>query len=292
MNKMKIFCFGFGQVAESFINKLIFEKKKLDLNITSREETHEIEFNNLRISSYKFNNENYDENLKKKVEEAQYILVSVPPTNGKDPVISNFQSSLKKSKHCKWITYLSATSVYGNHNGEWVDEKSSTNPTSQNGIDRLIAEKNWKDFSIKNHLPLQIFRLAGIYSNEYNVLKRLKIGKAQTINKKNHFFSRIHVEDISNILFESLKNFKNMETYNICDDMPATQSDVNEYAAKLLKIETPKPIDFNDIENEMLKNFYRDSKKVDNKKMKKIFNYKLKYPSYVDGLKSILNNFL
>ena len=26
MNKIKVFCFGFGQVAESFINKLINEK--------------------------------------------------------------------------------------------------------------------------------------------------------------------------------------------------------------------------------------------------------------------------
>ena len=57
-----------------------------------------------------------------------------------------------------------------------------------------------------------------------------------------------------------------METYNICDDMPATQSDVNEYITKLLKIESPKPIDFNDIENEIFKNFYRDSKKLITKK--------------------------
>ena len=83
-----------------------------------------------------------------------------------------------------------------------------------------------------------------------------------------------------------------METYNICDDMPATQSDVNEYAAKLLKIETPKPIDFNDIENEMLKNFYRDSKKVDNKKMKNFFNYNLEYPTYKEGLNYIFNNYI
>ena len=52
MNKIKIFCFGFGQVAESFINKLIQEKKIFDLSITSRQETHQIEFNNFKITSY------------------------------------------------------------------------------------------------------------------------------------------------------------------------------------------------------------------------------------------------
>ena len=46
MSKLKVFCFGFGQVAENFVNKLIDEKKDLDLSITSRQETHQLEFNN------------------------------------------------------------------------------------------------------------------------------------------------------------------------------------------------------------------------------------------------------
>ena len=52
MSKIKVFCFGFGQVAECFVNKLIEEKKDLDLNVTSRDETHQIEFNNLKITSF------------------------------------------------------------------------------------------------------------------------------------------------------------------------------------------------------------------------------------------------
>ena len=56
-------------------------------------------------------------------------------------------------------------------------------------------------------MPVQIFRLSGIYSNEKNVLTRLKSGETQIIYKKKQFFSRIHVEDIANILFKSLDNF-------------------------------------------------------------------------------------
>ena len=47
MSKIKVFCFGFGQVAECFVNKLIKEKKDLDLAVTSRDETNQIEYNNL-----------------------------------------------------------------------------------------------------------------------------------------------------------------------------------------------------------------------------------------------------
>ena len=55
MSKLKVFCFGFGQVAESFINKLVNEKKDFDLSVTSRQETHQIEFNNIKINSYNLN---------------------------------------------------------------------------------------------------------------------------------------------------------------------------------------------------------------------------------------------
>ena len=46
MGKINIFCFGFGQVAEHFINKVIQEKKDFDLSITSRQDTHQIDLNN------------------------------------------------------------------------------------------------------------------------------------------------------------------------------------------------------------------------------------------------------
>ena len=292
MSKIKIFCFGFGQVAESFINKLIYEKKDIELSITSRKETHKIDFNGFKITSYMFNNERFDNSLKTKVEKANYILISVPPVDGNDFVIKNFEPYLGKLQDCKWITYLSATSVYGDHKGDWVSEESVTKPTSQNGMDRLKAENLWKDLSIKNNFPLQIFRLAGIYSNEYNILKRLKLGKALIVNKKNHFFSRIHVDDIANILFKSIENFKNREIYNICDDKPASQDEVATYGAKLLNLKKPKPIELNEIESEMLKNFYKDSKRVDNKKMKNFFKLSLKFPTYVEGLNYINNNFI
>ena len=290
MSKIKVFCFGFGQVAECFVNKLIKEKKELDLAVTSRDETHQIEYNNLKITSFFFKDDNFDSSLKPKLEDANYILVSIPPIDGKDIVANYLDSNFKNLKNCKWITYLSATSVYGDHNGNWVNEESVTKPTSQSGINRLKAENTWINLSNKINFPVQIFRLAGIYSNEFNILKRLKIGKVQIVDKKNHFFSRIHVEDIANILFKSLNNFKNNEIYNISDDQPASQSEVASFGAKLLNLQQPNQVKLEEVESEMLQNFYKDSKKVDNKKMKNFFNYNLKYPTYKEGLNYIFEN--
>ena len=291
MSQLNIFCFGFGQVAKSFIKKIKDEKIKFKFSTTSREESKIKTFEGVSYQSFKFNEEKFDNNLLKNLKEADYILVSIAPINNKDIVIENFKQELI-TKNYKWITYLSATSVYGNHNGEWVDEESETKPTSTNGIERLNVENNWLSLVKEHDLSLQIFRLSGIYSEQFNILKRLKLGQAKLVKIKNHFFSRIHVEDIANVLFKSLKNFKKGEIYNISDDLPESNEKVIEYGLKLLKIKRPDMIEIKDIENEMLKNFYKDSKKIRNKKMKAFFKLKLKYPTYVEGLNYINNNFI
>ena len=288
MNKINVFCFGFGQVAKSFVKKLKIEKIPFKLTTTSREETKSKNFEDINYQSFQFNEKKFDNNLIKNLDEADHILISIAPVNGEDIVIKNFKERFKDKK-CKWITYLSATSVYGDHRGEWVDETSKTNPTSIYGIQRLKVEKNWIELSQQYNSPLQIFRLSGIYSNQYNVLKRLKRGEVKIINKKNHFFSRIHVEDIANALFKSLDNFKKGEIYNISDDKPASNKEVIMYAIKLLGVNEPPTIETSEIESEMLKNFYKDSKKVSNKKMKNFFNFELKYPTYIEGLDYINN---
>ena len=289
MNTTNIVCFGFGQVAKNFVKKLKDQGTTFKLTTTSREESQTKKFENINYKSFQFTEEGFDKNFIPRFEEADHILISIAPINGTDIVIKNLKDYFKSSKF-KWITYLSATSVYGDHSGGWVDEKSETKPTSPNGVERLKVEKEWMELAVKFDLPLQIFRLSGIYSNQFNILKRLRLGEVKIINKKNHFFSRIHVEDIANVLSISLNKFKKREIYNISDNQPASAEEVAMYGVKLLGMDKPKAIEINEIENEMLKNFYKDSKKVDNKKMKEFFSLKLKYPTYIEGLNYILNN--
>jgi nucleoside-diphosphate-sugar epimerase len=289
MKKINIFCFGFGQVAKNFIKKLIVENIDINLTVTSREKSQKKIFENIKYDSLELSDNFFDKKILSKIEKTDHYLISIAPIKGLDIVIKNFQNNLQNCKP-KWITYLSATSVYGNHNGEWVNEESKTEPTSSNGVERLEAEKLWIKLAVEKKLPIQIFRLSGIYSSKKNILARLKLGNEKIIKVKNHFFSRIHLDDIANILYKSLKNFKTQEIYNISDDKPASSEDLIIYGCKLLKIEKPQTVDVQSIESNMLRNFYKDSKKVDNKKMKFFFNYELKYPSYIEGLNFIKNN--
>jgi nucleoside-diphosphate-sugar epimerase len=288
MKEINIFCFGFGQVAKNFIKKLIIEKYNINLSITSRSESSKESFKSINFNNYFFKSEKFDQNLVVKLKEADHILVSIPPKNEEDLVIKNFSKFLESSK-VKWITYLSATSVYGDHKGEWVNENSKTNPISNKGVARLKAEKSWVSLEKNNKLPVQIFRLSGIYSNEKNILVRLKSGDVKLINKKDQYFSRIHVDDIANILFKSLLKFKSGEIYNLSDDKPSSSKEITLYGAKMLNIEN---IEAQTIKSEMSKNFYNESKKVSNKKVKNYFNYNLMFPSYVEGLNYIRDNFM
>ena len=291
MKEINIFCFGFGQVAKNFVKKINSENLKVNLTITSREQSEKKSFEDLDYKSFQFSEKSFDQKLVENLKSSDHILISIAPVNGEDIVIKNFQNILESSA-AKWITYLSATSVYGNHNGNWVDENSNTNPTSTNGMARLSAEKSWLNLAERKNLPLQILRLAGIYSNQNNILARIKEGNAKIIKKKNQFFSRIHVEDIANILFKSLQKFKAKEIYNVSDDKPASTEEIILYASKLLNTKKPEIVELISIESEMVKNFYKDSKKVNNKKIKEFLNYKLKYPTYVEGLNYIHNNFV
>ena len=286
MKELNIFCFGFGQVAKEFIKKLLSEKHNLNIAITTRQESNIIEFLGQKISNFEFNNDKIDKNIFKKLKNFDHILISIPPEHERDLVLKYFSKEIL-DQNIKWITYLSATSVYGNHEGKWVDENSKTLPKSKNGVERLAVEKAWLKMYEKNNVPLQIFRLSGIYSNVYNVLERIRSGNASLIRKENQFFSRVHVEDIANLLFLSLNKLKKGEIFNISDDKPASSEEVMKYGAKILNLPEPKEIKLEDIQSEMLKAFYRDSKKVSNKKVKEFFNYDFKFPTYVEGLNYI-----
>jgi len=291
VNNINIFCFGFGQVAKNFIKKLSIEKYNINLSTTSRGKSSKKIFNNINYNSYLFSSKKFDKNLIIKLKEADHILVSIPPENQQDLVVKNFSKFIENSK-VKWINYLSATSVYGDHKGKWVNENSETRPTSSSGIARIKAENSWLSLQMSKNLSVQIFRLSGIYSNEKNILVRLKLGTAKLISKNDHYFSRIHVEDIANILFKSLSKFQSGEIYNLADDKPSSSEEITLHGAKLLNITNLEKVNVNELESEMLKNFYKDSKKVSNKKLKKYFNYNFKFPTYVEGLSYIRDNFI
>ncbi len=283
MHEINLFCFGFGQVAKAFINNLLKNKIKINLITTSREKTGEYNYLNLKYINFNFHEKIFDKNLLREIKKYNHILISTPPINSKDLFLELLKSNNNLLNESKWITYLSSTSVYGDHNGAWVDEESQLVPSSEKGKIRLEIENRWKILS--KDYPIQIFRLAGIYSKENNLITRIKKNNSRIIKKKNHKFSRVHLEDVSGFLFRSLENLKPGEIYNIADDKPISNEEVLGEILNKYMLKSPMLVDYNDLEDSTLKEFYLSSKKVKNNKAKNFFNYELIYPTIREGLK-------
>ncbi|PDH20408.1 MAG: oxidoreductase [Pelagibacterales bacterium MED-G40] len=285
-NKDKFFFFGFGQTAKYLINNLAQSKKKFSFNATNTKRTSFKTFGKKKFKSFKFRDKSYDKKLINELIQADYILISIPPQKKRDVVLKSFGNLLINSKFKKLI-YLSATSVYGNHNGKWVNENSKLKGRTKFGLGRKIVEKAWLKFRDLNNLDINILRVSGIYSKENNVLK--KISKTNIYVKEKKYFSRIRIEDLAQIIKKMFFSQKKFMVLNASDDKPATNIEVANFAAKLLKIKNLKPVPIAKFKNKMIKEFYKDSKKVSNKNMKNKLQIKLRFPTYKEGLKKLFN---
>jgi len=233
--------------------------------------------------------------MEDEIAQCSHILISIPPTEaGIDIVLSTYSHVISAhAASIKWIGYLSSTGVYGDHHGDWVNEESACHPVGQSAVARFAAENAWLEFANKTNLPLHIFRLAGIYGSGRNAIARILCGKKQSIFKQGHYFSRIHVDDIANVLMASVHAPRPFSIYNVADDEPTPAHVVDEYAAKLLGM-TPLPlVPFDEaVISPMERQFYSCNRRVSNKKIKCELQIALKYPSYREGLDQIwVDNF-
>lgn len=67
---------------------------------------------------------------------ATHILTSAAPTDAGDPVLAEWREALAAAQP-DWVGYLSTTGVYGDHQGDWVDETAALTPATRRGqLDR------------------------------------------------------------------------------------------------------------------------------------------------------------
>ena len=217
------------------------------------------------------------------LEAASHLLISAAPSpDGGDPLLASVDLNAHRFD---WVGYLSTTGVYGNHDGAWVDESTPLTPSTRRGALRVAAESAWQ----ATDLPLHIFRLAGIYGPGRGPFSKVRNGTARRIIKAGQMFSRIHAYDIAQVVAASIAQPRPGAIYNLCDDDPAPPQDVLAYAAELLGLPQPPEVDFDSAEmTAMARSFYAENKRVRNDLIKSELGVRLKYPSYKEGLQSLL----
>jgi len=218
-----------------------------------------------------------------------HLLTSVPPDPTGDPVLRHHGAAIGALSGLRWVGYLSATSVYGDSGGGWVDETTACAPTTDRGRGRVAAEKAWLARVAASGLPVHVFRLAGIYGPGRSALDQIRSGRARRIDRPDHLFSRIHVDDIVGVLRVSMARPDPGAIYNVCDDLPAASADVVAFAADLLSVDPPPLTPFDDAGlSPMARSFYADNRLVSNRRIKAELGVSLKYPDYRAGLRAVL----
>ena len=222
--------------------------------------------------------------------QATHLLISAAPGPDGDPMLQHYRDELREAApHLTWVGYLSTTGVYGDHGGDWVTEDTALTPATKRGISRVEAEAAWQAFALDLDLNLSIFRLAGIYGPGRGPFAKVRSGKARRIIKPGQIFSRIHVEDIAQVVEAAIHRPDLSGIYNVCDDLPVPPQDVIGYAAELLGLPLPAEEDFETADmTPMARSFYAESKKVSNEKMKRELGVELIYPDYKTGLNALL----
>jgi len=208
---------------------------------------------------------------------ASHVLSSVPPNEGGDPVLTRYGGALRQD----WLGYLSSTGVYGDAGGAWVDESAPTGGGRRSM--RSEADAAWLARGAR------VFRLPGIYGPGRSALGRVRAGKAHRIDLPGQVFSRIHVEDIASGVTAGLEGAPG--AYNLADDLPCSQNALIEEATRLLGLPLPP---LQSLEEAGLspaaRAFYAENRRVANGKAKRLLGWRPRYPTYREGLRSLLDS--
>lgn len=290
MSKKRIFCFGLGYVARHL---MAFLDDDWSFVASYRGDQPSDQLLNLkgdisdRLQLVKFDNGLLDKEGQLALSECPYVLASVPPDEKGCPVARALRT-LGIPYRFHWVGYLSATSVYGDAAGQWVDERHALNPGTKRGKNRRLAEEQWLSLYRSQGWPVAVFRLSGIYGPGRNMLERLKGGLDQAVVKPGHVMGRIHVDDIVSVLTASMTRPMGGEIYNVSDDLPAPSSEVLQFAAQLLGLEAPTLVPYDEaVLSPMARSFYLENRRVSNDKIQQQLGVTLKYPDYKSGLTSL-----
>ena len=281
-----LFCFGVGYSAMALSRRL--DAAGWTIRGTCRKPARKAALGALGISAALFDGESPMDSPDL-LQGATHVLLSIPPGADGDPAYRHHAKDIAAAGSVEWVGYFSTTGVYGNRDGDWVDETSDLRPGSDRSQRRVDAERDWLAWGERHGVAVQIFRLPGIYGPGRSVVDQVKAGTARRVVKPGHVFSRIHVEDIATVVAASIARPQPGGIYNVCDDEPAAPADIVTYVCELLGREPPPEILYDETEmSPMARRFWSDNRRVRNDRIKEALGVELDFPDYRIGIRGIL----
>lgn len=174
------------------------------------------------------------------------VVLSIAPISNKQvdaeayrqtyiPTAKNLVAALKENKSVKQLIYLSSVSVYGNKNGEWVDETSPVDADSE--YNQVLYEAEQLLLSASEDVKITVLRLGGIYGEGRELIKRFARLAGKNIDGSGETFtSWIHLEDVIAAM-DYISQRRLGGIYNLVNDFDMTIRELSDEICKLGNLE-------------------------------------------------------
>lgn len=218
-----------------------------------------------------------------------YYLAPPPDHGQEDPRLQQFLARLE-TRPGK-IIYISTSGVYGDQQGGWVDETSTTAPNTDRSRRRLAAEAHLQAWCSRNGVMAVILRVGGIYGPGRLPLERLKQGRPVLRPDQAPYSNRIHADDLARVCLAAAERSPG-GIYNVSDGQPDTMSNYFLTVARLAGLPQPELIDWQTAQQsyspEML-SYIKESRRLNTDKMRRELMPELLYPDLESGLRAIFS---
>ncbi|MEJ2621243.1 MAG: SDR family oxidoreductase [Candidatus Thiodiazotropha sp.] len=201
--------------------------------------------------------------------------------------IGNLIASLKQAAKPKKVVYLSTTGVYGDCQGEWVDESRKPQPSADRAKRRLDGEQQWQTWSQQYDIPLVILRVAGIYGPGKLPVERLRKGLPMVAEADAPITNHIHSLDLVEIAAVAMARGENGAIYNVCDGRPESMTVYFNRVADFLQLPRPPQISLQAAKQQLspgMLSYLAESRRLSNRKLLEELGVELRYPDLQQGL--------
>ncbi|WP_455209362.1 SDR family oxidoreductase [Kaarinaea lacus] len=214
-----------------------------------------------------------------------------PPNSGQtDPRFRALLASCEKGGLPVKVILLSTTAVYGDCQGEWIDESAPVNPQTDRGKRRLDAENTLREWAGKHQISYVILRVSGIYGPGRLPVERLQQRLPILREEQAPFSNRIHQDDLALVCVAAAERAPNGAVYNVCDGHPSTMSHYFKSVATALGLPAPPEIDREQAQKELsagMLSYLNESRRMSNNKMLQELGITLQYPDLAAGLANL-----
>lgn len=211
-----------------------------------------------------------------------------PPSSGRtDPRIVRFLSAAGADALPARVVLVSTSGVYGDCQGEWVDESRPARPDADRAHRRFDAESTLRRWAGEQAVPFVILRVPGIYGPGRLPVERLTRRLPVLRESESPWSNRVHVDDLASACLAAARRGVSGAVYNISDGHPSTMTDYFNKVADAVGLSRPPQITMGEARvqlSEGMQSYLAESKRLDNRRMREELGVEPQYPDLAQGL--------